>query len=993
MVAIFIFFFSSFASTTLFAQKEIITADVEKDKPVKFQNKTLRSEKTGDKKFTIPRKLMQNTVTHYNYYFNANNKLERVIDRAKASQRENFTKLLPYYPYSLNTTAAQKTELDSVIYKATAGILLHDLRNNWVDDLYFLIGQAYYYRKDFDSAAMTFQFINYNLAPKKKYEDDVALVGSNDNPGATGFFSISNKEKKGFTIQKKPARNEAILWQAKTLIATGEYPEAAGLVNTLQNDPLFPARLNKELQEVAGYLYFQQEVYDSAASHLQRSFSPNETKQDRARKQFLLAQLLELSHQPANASEFYLKAAANTTDPLLDIYANLYSAKILKGKAVNELDNNITNLLRLAKKGKFENYRDIVFYSAGELALQKPDTALANTYFKKSLAVNINNASFKNKAFLQLANLQFTNKHYKYAAMYYDSIDVNDEALVDDARQIIERKKSLTGIVRYLNAVEREDSLQTLAKMTPAAREELIKKLLKKLRKEKGLKEEQNYISPSSAFNKSNSQDVFGNVNPSGDWYFNNTSAKSRGYSEFKSKWGKRDNIDNWMIHRSSGGGLAGNKLTSNPDNVSDVSIVDNGVNPANPDIAQSSNPLIPLDLTYDGLLANIPTTDDKLKVSNTSLSSALYRLGNIYSNSLEDYDMTIQTLERSLTLFPDSLYNGQIYSQLSYAYQKQGNNAKADYYKNLVNSKFQNSPYSQSSLKSAVLPPAKQNPAATASYDKIYNSFIEGDFIIAVEEKKKADSLYGKTYWNPQLLYIEAMYHIRVREDSIAIVILNQLIASYPKSEIKPKAENLIKVVQRRKEIENYLTNLKIERENDSVINKEIAQGGIANAPLSNSSGAPQPRKEDVIRKSIPPPPVSPTSIGTVPSLFSFDPTVAQNVVMVLDKVDGVYISEAKNAFNRYNKEKFSSLNLSIVRDQLNPDKALLIFAPFANADAALTYLASLRNAAKSEISWLPAFKYSFIIMSDNNILILKKNQNLPSYLDLLKSKYPGKF
>ena len=68
----------------------------------------------------------------------------------------------------LNNTAAQKTELDSVIYKATAGILLHDLRSDWVDNLYLLIGKAYYLRKDFDSASMTFQFINYNLFPKEK---------------------------------------------------------------------------------------------------------------------------------------------------------------------------------------------------------------------------------------------------------------------------------------------------------------------------------------------------------------------------------------------------------------------------------------------------------------------------------------------------------------------------------------------------------------------------------------------------------------------------------------------------------------------------------------------------------------------------------------------------------------------------------------------------------------------------------------------------------
>ena len=82
------------------------------------------------------------------------------------ANKDNYAKLLPFYSYSLDNTASQKTELDSVIYKATAGILLHDLRSDWVDNFYLLIGEAYYLRKDYDSASMTFQFINYNLFSK-----------------------------------------------------------------------------------------------------------------------------------------------------------------------------------------------------------------------------------------------------------------------------------------------------------------------------------------------------------------------------------------------------------------------------------------------------------------------------------------------------------------------------------------------------------------------------------------------------------------------------------------------------------------------------------------------------------------------------------------------------------------------------------------------------------------------------------------------------------
>src|SRR6478736_7778058 len=78
------------------------------DKPEKFDNKKLGYEKTGEKKFTAPRRFMQNTTTHYNYYFNANDRLNAVIDRAKAIHRDKYNELLSFYSYSLDQTAADK---------------------------------------------------------------------------------------------------------------------------------------------------------------------------------------------------------------------------------------------------------------------------------------------------------------------------------------------------------------------------------------------------------------------------------------------------------------------------------------------------------------------------------------------------------------------------------------------------------------------------------------------------------------------------------------------------------------------------------------------------------------------------------------------------------------------------------------------------------------------------------------------------------------------
>ncbi|MEN9952193.1 MAG: hypothetical protein RLZZ520_461, partial [Bacteroidota bacterium] len=185
--------------------------------------------------------MKENVVAHYNFYFNANNKLQDVLTSAKKAHKDSFSRPLSFYNYTLDQTAAQKQELDSVIHKSNNGILLHDLRNDWVDDLYLLMGQAYYYQKKFDSAYDVFQYINYTFQPRRK--DEMGLektIGSNLNTSGN-IYTVSTKEK-GLTA-KSAARNDALVWIVRTLLAQDNDDDAKSLMETLFRDRNFPKRL------------------------------------------------------------------------------------------------------------------------------------------------------------------------------------------------------------------------------------------------------------------------------------------------------------------------------------------------------------------------------------------------------------------------------------------------------------------------------------------------------------------------------------------------------------------------------------------------------------------------------------------------------------------------------------------------------------------------------------------------------------------------------
>ncbi|MEO6489867.1 MAG: tetratricopeptide repeat protein [Ferruginibacter sp.] len=982
--SIILFLLLSFFSTSVFAQPTWTLDPFGKEKkPDQYEEKKLASEKTADKKFTTFRRFLQNNTTHYNYFFNATNKINAVLERAKASNKDDYSKLLSFYPYSLENTKTQQVELDSVIYKATAGILLHDLRSDWVDNMYLLIGKSYYFRKEFDSAALTFQFINYNLFPRKKKEDDSRIVGDNQSQ-TSSIMSIANKEKRN-VIQKAtsmaPSRNDALIWLARTLTDQKEYGDAAGLINILMNDPNLPQRLRNDLEEVNAYWFYQQESYDSSAVHLEKALSNASDKQDKARWEYLLGQLYEMGGKYDKASMYYAKASKHTVDPVMDIYARLNDAKMFRDNGnVRELEKSIANLLKMAKKDRYEAYRDIIYYSTGQLSLQKPDTINGKVFYSKSIKYNLGNTGYRNKAFLQLGNIAYTQKEYRKASSYYDSLQIDDPSIVADAAMITARKNTLNNIVAQIDIIAREDSLQRIANMPAAERDAFIRKLLKDHRKQNGLKDEDNSAGGGTLItfgNKSNEPiDLF--AAPSkGEWYFYNASLKSRGYSDFKARWGKRDNIDNWRRKSSSAP-----KSNLNPN----IDIDD----PLNSKVATGVPASAPVEFTYEAFMTNLPLGPEKLDSSNVMIGKSLATLARLFQNELEDYQEAINTYEEYLRRFPDKPLDGEIYLGLYFCYSKIGNTAKAEQYKNLLLSGFAGSNAAKTLTNPSSLKPNEKNPEATQRYESIYNMFIEGRFLEALESKKKADSVYGTNYWTPQLLYIEAINYIKERDDSTAIKVLTDITALYPTSPLKDKAITMIDVVKRRAQIETYLTNLEVTRqEEDKILITENDSIIIQKAPVQTN-----------IVKTIAPankPVIASDSIVTPPSMmsgaFKWEIDKPHFVVMILEKVDPVYVNEAKNAFSRYNRERYASKQIVINKDALAGGKSLLVFESFADANQAIDYYDKLKKAAGTEISWLQPNKYSFLVITKNNLDILKTGNDMNGYKTLLNQQYPGKF
>lgn len=977
---------------------------IELKKPKAYEERELPSEKSGNKKFTAPKRFYNNLVSRFNYYFNANNKLNDIIDMAKSRHEDDYSQLLSFYNYSLDETS--KGQIDTVLYKTTAGILLHDLRSDWVDKLYLLMGRAYLYRKDFDSASSVFQYINYAFAPKDNgYDIPIGSNASNTN----GVFTIASRESK--SVWKKiasfpPSRNESFIWQARTYIETDELVEAASLLELIRTDPNFPPRLKPDLEEMTSYVLYKQQQWESSADHLLLALDNAANKAERARWEYLAGQMYALANNNGKAKLAFERSIQHAIDPLMEVNARMNLVALAAGAEGDAIQRNLDELLKMAKRDKYQDSRDIIYYAAAQLELKRKNYKAAENHLLNSIKYSTGNSLQRQLSFLLLGDMNYPLKNYSPSYKYYDSISTS-LLKTDDRGRVESRKPALKIISGNIDVVSREDSLQKLALLSPEERDAFLKKLLRQLRKEKGLKDA-DAANPSfgnSLGNPNASSDLF--VSTGSDFYFLNNAQKARGSVEFKSKWGTRPNVDNWR--RQSVVSTQLNNSATPTGEKGTVAVV-------------KKEP----ELTIETLSKDIPTTSAQLQNSNDAIIKSLLANAATFQNQLEDYPSAIETYEELIRRYPDNAAIEEALYNLAYAYKKAGDVSKADAAAAQLKKSFGDGKLAKQ-LSNAANTQKNASPAQK-QYENIYNLFLSGRFEEAKEAKLKADKEFGKNYWTPQLLYIESIYYIKQKQDSTAINRLQSIISLFSKTELAAKAVTMIDVLQRRSQIENYLANLQVNRDDETIsrgvdlnttsaVSTAVSRKDSVAAPttlsnagkplvnLSNTntlpaapvikkdSGAaliviPTDTKKPALVNSVTAPPV------TASKTYTFNTADTQYVVVVLNNVDPIFVTEGRNAFNRYNQDTYPDKRYDVFNRRINQQYNFVMIGPFANGGDAMTYIDRTRAVAKTRIvPWLTPDKYSFLLISNANMSLLLEKQDVEGYQGFVKGIFPDKF
>ena len=676
------------------------------------------------KKKTWLSRQYHNTTAKYNGYFNGNESIKAGVKKLHSSNIDDYTTILPVFPTGdLKKAKKIHSYMDKAIKKGSIVIQRHSIKIKrkeyckWIDDNYLMVGKAYFYKGDFDEAIKTFSFI------KNEY-------------------------------QKNEIRFRASLWLIRAYVEKGDFSSAELELEEILKNKRFPDNLEKKAAVVAANYYVKKEDYSAAIEELKNATKLIKRKRKKVRLNYILAQLYQESNNHALAQKYYELVLKSNAE-----YEMTFNAKMNLARSLESGNSNAKKmkekLLKMTKDGKNKEYLDQIYFTIAEMDINSKDTASATKNYLLSTTNSLDNNSQKSLSFLALGKINFERGLYKSAKTYYDSTIFYMETDFRLYNQVNERHLILSSLITNINIVELQDSLQILAKLPKAEQNVIIEKIIKEeIKKEEKATENQRLnkqMMYDSGRNRAR-EDQFGNNTSGGKWYFYNPATLSFGVSEFRKKWGKRKLEDNWR-----------RKDKKNAINFDvDSTVIDSTA-------TETKNTKEP---TY--YLSRLPKTNEDFENSDNEIKKALYQLGVIYKESLNELNKSNSSFLSIYSRFPtDEQYSALALYNTHINYLETKTPTKAEKIKTTLLNNYPNSIYAKMLINpnysSELLSEKDKNEI---SYQQVFLFYTQNKF---KEVLIKTTTILDNDYKSKYLL-LRALSLIKLNEIDKSISILEGL-------------------------------------------------------------------------------------------------------------------------------------------------------------------------------------------------------------------------
>lgn len=765
-------------------------------------------------KNTPVRRTYHNLTSYYNILFNGKESYKEGIERYKEAYQFDFTRTLPIFMYGNQKLSENiKSQMERTIEKCSKLIKLHSISakpeklekkrkltkeekeyynksefNKFVDDSYLLMGKAYFWQMDYQTAA---KILEYAI-----------------------------NEFKNETIDTK-----AQIWLARSYIELKDFREAEKvLARTSKRDDM-SAELIGELNATYADLYMKQEDNPQAIPYIQQAINFVEEKDRKVRYHFIYAQLLENTNQPEKAFAEYQEVIDMRPDYRMEFNARLKRAWLYKltGKGGQTIKEELQKML---KDDKNNDYRDQIYYALGKIAMQEGKRDQAIEHYKQSARYSKKNINQKGLSFLALADIYFENKAYERAQAYYDSSVTSLETDYPGYTDLYIKTRNLTNLVENLNTIQHQDSLLRVAQLSKTEREALINRLIQRHRERERKKLEEERIKQRNQAMRFQNNPMDNNRNRSGsNWYFYSQTAKERGKAAFERKWGNRKLQDNWRRSNQQSEQFA-------------------DIDSDNATAEVTREQYSKTDRKY--YTQEIPLTDSAQKVSHQKIKEAYFNVGMAYMNDLKNKPKAIEAFETLNEKYPEHSFLLPSYYYLYKMNKESGHASKASYYKQKITREFPESNYAK-----VVSDPnyfqklEKQQNKTEAFYDKTLKLYEQSQYQQVIRSCDEALKKFQAPEYLARFEYLKALSIGRTQDIVSFRKALKKVTADYPDSEVASAAKNTLEFLEKTEleQLSHYFAQNRQQMENQNPGNNgEEAQttrqtGQKANDPVEEST------------------------------------------------------------------------------------------------------------------------------------------------------------
>ena len=750
----------------------------------------------------LPTQAFLDITSHYNAYFNSNEKIKNVYKLSLENHKDKFDSVIPVYHYSDPAEfASYSGDLEDAIKRSTLAIQLRGA-SNWSDDHFLLIGQANYLKGDYDKASSSFKFITteykdgvdyvkvmkslgkpvkkYVKAKKKKKKPQVKVVINKD--GTQTLEKVDNRPSYSLWIHE-PARAEALIWLIKTYTRQKKYDEASTVVTYVRGDDNFYKNLDPQLDLAEADLRVAQKEYRAAIEPLEKYLMAKKIrkrKKLKVRPHFVLAQCYAAVGNNGKAIENFKQVLKCNPNYDMEFYAKIKMAKLARSGNNNAEMRAL--LAKLAKDGKYKEYWDQVYYELALISITENNLTEARKFLHKSVDNSISNDDQKALSYLTLAELDYDGEDYVSAKFFYDStltfMAKNDARYPD----VDERSKMLTNLVDQLNIIAREDSLQKLALLPEGERKKLVADAAFKKEQEEEEKKagstsgNQPNLPNQPTTNTAQLQNPLQGVSLS--WYFYNPTTRATGYNDFIKKWGRRKLEDNWR--RKNKSSLTGDDETT--------AAADSAA------AAKDSAAAVVAGTLEEQMLASIPTSPEKLDKSNGQLVDAYYTAGTIYKDGLDNDPKATAMFETLNSRFPKHKLLLESYYNIYLIAMHQKQTGKAEEYKNKILAEFPESIIAKILRDPNYMNEAKRKEQAVDNYyQSAYNDYSNNQLDSAWYKTEMADNLFKPNPLSAKFELLQALVLAKQNRLTDYVQALNKIVNKSKDAEVKKTATELL--------------------------------------------------------------------------------------------------------------------------------------------------------------------------------------------------------